>query len=317
MKLTNRLGLPAPLVKAISRPRPQYGPKTVSITTLIRPAQITGLEHQHEDNISEDAADRLWALMGTLLHDVLEGHAQGLENTIAEQRLEMLLAGWTITGKYDLTEFILDNEDLSDWKFTSIYALKEKEPVKSEWEAQLNGYAELLRQQGRTVTSAKIVAIGRDWSKRRAARESDYPQKAVLIKPVELWPSERVLGYFTKRVRLYEAALKGEWPECSPDERWARPSQFAIMKKGNKKATKLCDDEAQANRWIDNNIADGHAHHYRVEPRPGESIRCESYCSVSQFCPQWAKLKPTLSKQLEDSITIASEQKTGTDSLLT
>lgn len=311
MKLTNRLGLPAPLVKAVSRPRPQYGPKTVSVTTLIRPAQITGLEHLHKDNISEDAADRLWALMGTLLHDVLEGHAQGLENTIAEQRLEMQLAGWTITGKYDLSEFILDNEDLSDWKFTSIYALKEKEPVKSEWEAQLNGYAELLRQQGRKVSSAQIVAIGRDWSKRRAAREPDYPQKAVLIKPVKLWPPEQVLNYLTERIKLYEAALEGHWPECSPEERWARPSQYAIMKKGNKKATKLCDDETQASRWIDNNIADSHVHHYYIEPRPGESIRCESYCSVSKFCPQWAALKPSLSKQLEDSIKIASEPKLG------
>lgn len=307
MKLTNRLGLPAPLVKAVSRPRPQYGPKTVSVTTLIRPAQITGLEHLHDDSISEDAADRLWALMGTLLHDVLEGHAQGLENTIAEQRLEMQLAGWTITGKYDLSEFILDNEDLSDWKFTSIYALKEKEPVKSEWVAQLNGYAELLRQQGRKVSSAQIVAIGRDWSKRRAEREHDYPQKAVLIKPVELWPSEQVISYLTERINLYEAALNGDWPKCSEEERWARPDQYAVMKKGNKKATKLCDDKAQAERWIDNNVADSHVRHYYIEPRPGESIRCASYCSVSQFCPQWAKLKPSLTKQLEKSIEIASE----------
>lgn len=307
MKLTNYLGLPAPLVKAVSRPRPQYGPKTVSVTTLIRPPQITGLEQQYDNSISEDAADRLWALMGTLLHDVLEAHAQGLENTIAEQRLDIQIAGWTITGKYDLSEFILDNEDLSDWKFTSIYALKEKEPVKPEWAAQLNCYAELLRQKGRKVSSAQIVAIGRDWSKRRARREADYPQKAVLIKPVSLWTSEEVLTYLTERIRLYEAALEGQWPECTPEERWERPSLYAIMKRGNKKATKLCDDEAQANRWIDNNVADSHVHHYRIEPRPGESIRCESYCSVSQFCPQWARLKPSLTKQLEDSIKIASE----------
>lgn len=287
MQLTNKLGLPAPLVKAVSRPRPVYGPKTVSVTTLARPAQINGLEHLHDEEITEDASDRIWALMGTLLHDMLERHAEGLEDTIAEQRLDIQVGGWTVTGKYDLSEFILDGIMLSDWKFTSIYSLKENEPVKPEWEAQINCYAELVRQAGRGVHMAQIVVIGRDWSKLRAKRESDYPQKAVIVKPVNLWESSRVLQYLAEKVKLYEAALKGDWPECTPEERWAKPDQWAIMKRGNKKATKLCDDEDQAKRWIGNNIADGYAHQYHIDLRPGQSTRCESYCGVAQFCRQY------------------------------
>src|SRR5262245_59885962 len=117
MLITNDLNLPAPLVKAVSSPRPQYGPKTVSVTALVQPPQIQGLLNRHDAELSEDAADRLWMLMGTLLHDVLERHAEGLEDTIAEQRLEIQIEGWTVTGKYDLSEFILDGETLTDWKF--------------------------------------------------------------------------------------------------------------------------------------------------------------------------------------------------------
>lgn len=308
MRITNNLGLPEPLVKAVTGPRPKYGPKTVSVTTLARPARITGLEHAHGDEIVEDAADRLWALMGTLLHDVLEKHAEGLEDTIAEQRLNIEVGGWTVTGKYDLSEFILDGETLSDWKFTSIYSLKDNE-VKPEWAFQINAYTELLKQAGRIVGTAQIVAIGRDWSKRKAERERDYPQKAVTVKPVPLWSSEKTLSILAERVRLYETALKGEWPECSPEERWARPDTWAIMKRGNKKASKLLYSEADARSWLKNILGANGA--YSIQKRDGESIRCASYCPVLKFCKQGQLLtsKQTLSDALKESIHVAQERK--------
>lgn len=311
MRITNYTGLPEPLVKAVDVPQRVYPPNTVSVTTLTRPAQIQGLTKLHYDKITEDASDRMWALLGTLLHDVLERHAKGLEDTIAEQRLELQIDDWTITGQYDLSELILEGEELTDWKLTSIFSLNEKEPVKPEWEAQLNCYAALLKHHGRNVTKLQIVAIGRDWSKMRAKREPDYPQKGVVIKPVPLWEPNKVYAYIKHRLMLHKDAQAGIWPDCTAEERWERPAKWAIMKKGNKKATKLCDDELETKRWLNNNIADSHLHLYSTEQRLGQSIRCESYCPVSQFCPQWAKLKPALTKQLEDSIKIASETKLG------
>jgi len=184
-------------------------PNRIGVTSLTQPPQLRALTIRYDNELTEDCSDRLWALMGSLLHDVLEGYAEGLDNTIAEQKLEIEVDGWTVVGKYDLSEIILEGELLTDWKFTSIYALKPDEPVKSEWEAQINCYAYLLGQHGRTVTQAQIVAIGRDWSKSRAKRESDYPQKAVLIKPVNLWPPEQTLEYIKGRVALHRDAEKG------------------------------------------------------------------------------------------------------------
>lgn len=282
MKITNQLGLPPPLVRAVSIERQPHPPMTVSVTELIRPAQITGLRNSGQGELVEDASDRLWSLMGTLLHDVLERHAKNTDDVVAEERLSIQIGKWTITGQYDLSEFILEGEILDDWKFTSIYSLRENEPVKPEWEAQVNCYAELLRQAGRSVAKARIIAIGRDWSKMRASRESDYPQKAVTIKDVPLWTSAECVQYIEHRLYLYETALKGEWPECDEEERWARPTRYALMKKGNKKATKLYDtyDAAERNR--------GAA--YYIQTRPGESVRCEHYCDVATVCPQWARL---------------------------
>lgn len=283
MRITNQLGLPLPLVRAVSVEREPHPPMTVSVTELIRPAQITGLRYSGSGELVEDAADRLWTLMGTLLHDVLERHAKETSDVIAEERLSIQIGKWTVTGKYDLSEFILEGEILDDWKFTSIYSLREEEPVKPEWEAQVNCYAELLRQAGRSVAKARIIAIGRDWSKMRASRERDYPQKAVTIKDVPLWTSSECQQYLHQRLYLYETALRGEWPDCDEEERWARPTRYALMKRGNKKATKLYDTFSAAER--DRGSA------YYIQERPGESVRCLHYCEVSSICRQYYNMK--------------------------
>ena len=307
MRITNHLNLPAPLVKAVT-PLPRVEvPNRISITTLSQPPQLTGLVRQYGDEFSEDASDRLWALLGSLLHDVLEGYAEGLSDTIAEQKLEIEVDGWTVVGKYDLSEIILEGERLTDWKLTSIYSLKEDEPVKFEWEAQINCYVELLRQHGRSITEAQIVAIGRDWSKSRARREKDYPQRAVTIKSVSLWDSEKTIAYIRERVALHAAAQNGIWPECTPEDRWARPDLHALMKKGQKKAVKLFEDPELAQKWLDG-ILGGSKSHY-IQHRTGESVRCAAYCPAAPKCKQWAKLNPTLSDTLKESIQVAQQMK--------
>lgn len=313
MRISNKYNLPAPLVKAVMATRHESDddPDSIRVSGVIQPVQLRALMKRHDHEIEEDAADRIFSLMGTLLHDVLEKSARDFDDCTTEEALTTEILGWKLTGHYDLTEFTLDGELLTDWKLTSVYAMKDKN-LKPEWDAQVNIYAELLRLSGKTVSKGQIVVIGRDWSKSRASREADYPQRQVIVKPVTLWSSETVQAYLIERIALHQKAdREGVWPECSPEERWAKPEKYAIMKKGNKKATKLCDDEPQANRWIENNIADGHVRQYYVEHRPGESTRCESYCPVAQFCPQWAQLKPSLTKQLEQSIEIASEPKLG------
>lgn len=273
--------MPEPLVRAVSRHPRENLPNQISVTELIQPPQIRGLALLHEHELSEDASDRLWALLGTLLHQALEGHAQGLSNLISEGLLSTEVLGWTVVGHYDLSELLLEGELLTDYKLTSVWSVREG--VKPEWEAQLNLYAELLRRSDRPVSRLQLVAIGRDWSQRQAKFDSQYPQQQVRVLDVPLWTQERAIEFLEQRVRLHQEATRGTWPECSPEERWARPTQWALMKKGQKRAVKLYESKHAAEWALAKN-------QYIVE-RPGESVRCESYCAVSKHCKQYAAIQ--------------------------
>ncbi len=293
MIITNNASLPEPLVRAVSRHSHEHPPNTISVTSLIQPPQIRALTLKHDAELSEDASDRLWALLGTLLHHALEGHAQGVKNLTSEEELKMEVLGWTLIGHYDLSELLLEGELLTDYKLTSVWAVKEG--VKTDWEQQLNVYAHLIRAAGRYIEKLQIVAIGRDWSKAKARYEKGYPQQQVKVMPVPLWTPEDTQAFIEERVRLHQEAEKGIWPDCTPEERWARPTIYALMKKGQKKAVRLYETKAAANFAMAKD-------QYIVE-RPGESVRCESYCSVSERCEQFKREKESKSllKQLENS----------------
>ncbi len=291
--ITNINNLPEPLVKAVTRHPRKREPNCISVSELIQPPQIRALSVKHESEITEDASDRLWALLGTLLHGVLERNAQGLKDTITEEALETVILGWTVIGHYDLSEMVLDGESLTDWKLTSVWTAIDG--VKPDWEAQLNCYAELIRRTGRKVSQLQIVAVFRDWSKSKARFDPQYPQQQVRVMPVRMWGTAEVARYLENRVQLHQDAAQGIQFDCTPAERWERPTSHALMKKGNKKAVRLMPSvDALAKYALENNLADHEGNlkaGYFMQERPGESVRCENYCSVSQFCRQWDRMK--------------------------
>ncbi len=79
-------------------------------------------------------------------------------------------------------------------------------------------------------------------------------------------------------------AEAGEVSPCTPEEWWERPTRFAVMKRGQKRAVRLYDTREEAE---DNATKAG----LYVEERPGSSVRCESYCRVASFCPQYTKIR--------------------------
>lgn len=282
-RITNVHNLPEPLVKAVTRHPHERVEGRISVTELIQPPQLRKLSIDHKDEIIEDAGDRIWSLLGTLLHGVLERNARDMENAVVEEALETEVLGWTVVGHYDLSEMILEGEWLTDWKLTSVWAMVDG--VKPEWEQQLNCYAELIRRAGRKVDKIQIVAIGRDWSKSKARYDANYPQEQVKVMQVKLWTPEQASAFLEERVRLHQEAEKGHYADCTPDERWARQDQWAVMKKGQKRAVRLYDTAQSAIRHV------GKDPLLSVVPRPGESVRCGAYCPVSQFCKQYARMK--------------------------
>lgn len=278
MKITNKQNLPAPLVKAIcASPHSKEG-ADYSVTELIKPPRITALEALHANDLEEDAADRLWALIGKMGHEVLWRSTDG---GIAEHRFHVEVGGKKVSGQVD---YVVQDQEIIDYKFTSIWAVKDG--VKPEWEKQLNCYRYLCEKNGLTVKELRIIAILRDWNVNEAKRKPDIPQQQVVVFPITIWPSDVTERWMAHRVKLHEEARFGLLPFCSSEDMWERPAQFAVRKKGNQKATRVYDSADEAMRDLV-----GRPSGYEVDKRPPQRIRCENYCSVSEFCSQYKDWK--------------------------
>ena len=278
MNITNRLGLPSSLVKAVSNDRYHRGDAHISVTGLIGPARKRHLEQLHAEEITEDVAERIWALMGQIAHGILE---RADDQAWCEERLFIERFGWRISGQFD--RYLLESDGrLQDYKLTSTYAIKDG--VKPEWTAQENVYALMLREHGYHVTSLDVVAILRDWQKAKAKHTPDYPQVPALVIPVQVWPKHQIEKYIQARLNAHSKAHR-DLPECTADERWERPAVYALHKIGNKRATKLFDTEPEAQEAL-TAIGAG----YEIQLRPAEQKRCEDYCNALPFCTQGQKL---------------------------
>jgi len=275
MNITNRLNLPLPIVRAVTNdPYSQRG--DISITGLIQPPRIRQLAIRHGNNITIDASDRIWPLLGSNVHYILERAQVG--NALQEEPLAMGMFGWTVTGKPDLYY----DEILYDFKVTSVWSFING--VKTEWESQLNCYAGLLRYYAFEVKALAIIAILRDWSKYQVCKSANYPKTQAVVMSVKLWDAEKTWEYMKERIKIHQEAehmVDTDLPICTAEERWERPTQYAVTIKGQKRAKRLLSTMEEAQEWGEENIKDKK---WEIITRTGESVRCCHYCDVSKIC---------------------------------
>lgn len=278
MRITNRLGLPEAIVRAVQNDEYSPGDADISVSSLIDPPRKVALSKLHDHEAVEDASDRIWALLGRAVHSILE---QANMNDLAEHRLYMDVLGWRVSGQFDSMTLTSGpaGETISDYKVVSSY--EAKNGLKPERERQLNCYAELARVHGFDVSAVRAILILRDWSKLKAIREWDYPKQQICSFDVPLWSREKARAFMEERVRLHQRAQSGEMPFCTPEEMWERPNQWAVKVPGRKRATRLLDSREEAETYIAVNMIGQKA---EIEFRPGERVRCNSYCSVSNWC---------------------------------
>ncbi len=274
--LTNVMGLPEAVVRAVANDPYTYGKAHISATSLYGAPRPRILRRRHADEIVEDVGDRLWALVGQIGHGILEraiytrnAHevleavvtvleqegasnrykveliselltkyiAQTQEGDITERRLFGEWGGWTVSGQLDIFRGILTK--IQDYKFTSVMTMLYG--GRTEWTYQLNTYAGLGRKNGIVADALEIIAIFRDWKKSEAKADPSYPQSQVMVVPIELWTPERTDAWIEERVRVHQLAELTErdddLPFCTDDERWIRSStSWAVMKDGQERA---------------------------------------------------------------------------------
>jgi hypothetical protein len=283
--------LPQPLIAAVMNDPYEDGGADISVTRLISPPRQVALAVQYKGSadVQEDPADRIWSLIGQSVHTILE---RANVDGIAEKRLWLYCRKWKVSGGFDHLA-LEPNLTLSDYKVTSVWKVKAalREQEIDEWEQQLNLLAHLARQEGYAIDKLQIVALMRDWRKQERLRYgAEYPERQVAVIPIPLWSERRAQDFLEERVAIHQAA-RVELPECTNDERWMRPIQWAAMKKGRKSAVKLFTDKALAEAFVEA-TREVKQEHLTLTERPGEYVRCANYCSVANVCAQWQASKP-------------------------
>lgn len=284
MKISNLHGLPEAIVAAVTfddhEKRGDF-----SATELVLPPRIRMLRQRHDDEIVEDASERLWMLMGSAIHSVLE--RADSPNAFQEEPLVRDIAGVRIYGRPDHYEL----EAITDFKITSVWSVLHG--VKPEWEAQLNIYKWMYQDYGFPVRHLWIAAILRDWSKGRAKQGGDYPAVQFRRLSVPIWPLAKVEGYIRDRIEAHSWAnglTDEQLPICKPEERWQRPATWAVMLKGRKPAKRVLESCAEAEMCLDTQLTLKDRARAFIEERPGECVRCQDYCSVNSWCSFYKEL---------------------------
>jgi hypothetical protein len=102
--------LPEAVYNAVRADDYTRGECDLSVTQLISPPRIVELRRRHEQELEEDASDRIWLLIGKVAHGILERAAPS-GAAFTEERLFIDIDGWRISGAFDSLVLLDDEQD--------------------------------------------------------------------------------------------------------------------------------------------------------------------------------------------------------------
>ena len=288
MLITNKFNLPQPFVDLVSGDTYSKGESDITTTGLAQPPKIAELTRRHGSEITMDASEKVWTMMGTANHYVLEQIAlRNPERYVTEQRFYLDIDGVKLGGQIDL--FDRETETLWDYKVSSVY--KAMSDDKLEWTKQANVNKLLCEHNGIHPKKLAVLLVMKDFKRKDAEFKANYPKCAILEIPLPIWQEAETLAYIKSRINLHNSAKminnEDEIPVCTEEERWAKPTTWAVLKeRGAKRAVNggLYGSEAEA--ILHAKRIDG-----AVEKRDGSNARCENYCQVRKWCNFGRSLK--------------------------
>jgi hypothetical protein len=252
------------------------------------------LKRRHADEIADDVADRVWAIFGSAVHRILqdaqEAPDQLKENWIAHQ-LDGGLRGYWLSGIFDLYDDATGT--VTDYKTASVWKVQMGDF--EDWRKQALMYCWLLQQIGFDAWTGQIVALLKDHSIRKARTDKDYPQHPVFtiswrFTNSDLEGIEDYIYRWFRQVSCMEDLPDDLLLTCSDSQRWHKPDTFAVVKDGNKRAARVLEDLDAASALCDQ-LAEKTGKPHHVEHRIGEDTKCDSYCSVAEFCPYVRRMR--------------------------
>jgi len=280
MIITNKHGVPEPLVTLASKEYYSKGTSQYSVTEIMSPPKIKRLREQYKDQIKQDVSDMLWNLLGSALHVVMERGVT--DGWTMEERLYKEVDGVTVSGAIDIQQETPEGVVIIDYKFTSAWAVMQE---KEEWQQQLNVYKWLVETVKRKkVVGLKICALVRDFN--RHETKEGYPKASIEMVDIPMWDSVKTEAYVRERLNLHRDAkvsadFGDELPACSDTDRWQSETIYAVKREGRKTAIRLFKTIEEANELAEKEKG-------YVETRLGEPKRCTgNYCGVAEWCEQY------------------------------
>ena len=175
--------------------------------------------------------------------------------------------GITLVGKAD--NYI--GGVIQDTKTKAVGFKKFGDSVK-KIEEQLNVYAWQRRKRGQEVNKLVADIFYRDWKLSQAKYSSDYPATSYEELELPLWIYEDQNRYILEQIEYH---LQSPY-DC--EDRWTKPTTYAVMTKGKKRAERVLDSMEEAEKWMKENRGT------HIDVRLGESLRCQNYCPVRSVC---------------------------------
>lgn len=304
MKITNKLGLPDMLVRAVEKEY-SYRDKRYSITSLLDNDRVIMLKRRYNDMIEQDVSDSIWMLFGTFTHFALE-NIELKENEYVEEHLEYTFDnGYTLSG---IVDHIEDNY-CDDYKTTSVWTIifgsnNEK------WKKQLQMGAYLhYKKHGSWKSKGRIIAILKDWNKRELLNNDKYPKLPVEVIEFDLGTPEEVEKMILKRfdeIIELEKLADNDLPMCSMEERFNDGDKYVVIKKGGKRATKIHDTKEEAEKHLEN-LEKNYAGQYEIQLRKGEDKKCLHYCNCNKVCPYYLMKYSEEIKEIHEELAKTNE----------
>lgn len=315
--LTNYSNIPLPLAVWLASDNYAHDPRpnSISATGIMKPIKSIILSNQVAAGLtSQDLQDLIPSRMGTALHDAIESSwkADSLPEVLAklgypgkviervkinpprpgfdpndiniwvEQRSEMEIDGFIVTGMFDL----VFEGAVEDYKSTGTYNwISGSNDEKYRLQGSIY---RLLNQDIVTSDYMKINFIFTDWSALKARADKNYPQRRIEVRRLELMSIADTKEYLRKRLqelKMFWGKPENQLPACTPEELWQKPTTYAYYKnpKNTTRATKVFSGDNAETEAIHRRHKDGGKG--LVIKRPGEVKFCR-YCPARAICQQ-------------------------------
>lgn len=218
MKIVNKSNVPELIYKFLEQDFYDYAKVrgTTSVTTLLKPIQEIVLTERHSNEIEIDAADRLWTVFGSAVHEVLS-KIKG-EDIKQEERVYTKILDERVSGKFD----VINKNRIYDYKVTSAWTIAYRSRDE-DWKRQLSLYRWIYWKEKNIFLDniGYVIAILKDWSENQVSGK--YPKTPIVQLEYILDSVQDVEKYVEGRIKEIQTARDQEdidLPWCTDKERW-------------------------------------------------------------------------------------------------